>query len=116
MAHSIYNTSLWRTTSSRAIARDGHRCTVSRLLGGQCSLDRPLHAHHIHAVSEGGAPYDIDNVGTVCAAHHPMWEALRRTLVARLTAKPVRCRHEHRTPESRAICERRMARQRQLAA
>lgn len=105
----IYNTSRWRRVSDRAITRDGHRCTVSRLLGGECSAD--LHAHHIIAVRDGGAPYDLENVGTACSTHHPMWEALRRILVRRLLSGPPRCRHQHRTREAREICERRLARQ-----
>lgn len=108
---SLYHTFRWRATRSRALARDGHRCTVSRLLGGRCSPG-PLHAHHIVPVSDGGAAYDVDNVGTSCAAHHPRWEALRRRLVAeQQTGLPVpRCPHRHRSREARQICERRLAR------
>lgn len=114
---SIYDTLLWQTVRARALSRDGNRCTVSQLLGGECAAG-PLHAHHIVPVGDGGAAFSLDNVGTTCAAHHPMWEALRRTLVARLldAGRPTRCTHQHRTAEARAICERRLARQRQLAA
>lgn len=114
---SIYNTLRWRKTSARAIARDGHRCTVARLLGGPCS--GRLHAHHIEPVREGGAPFDLDNVGTACASHHPQWEALRRTIVGRRRhdPKPARCPHQHRSAEARRICEARLARkQRELVA
>jgi 5-methylcytosine-specific restriction endonuclease McrA len=115
----IYHTLRWRLTRSRALERDGHRCTVSQLLGGPCS-GGPLHAHHIVPVSEGGAAYDLDNVGTSCSSHHPMWEALRRTLVRRLaaaSAPPPRCPHQHRSAEARRICEARLARRhRDLAA
>lgn len=113
----IYNDLRWQLTRSRALARDGNRCTVSRLLGGECSAG-PLHAHHIMAIADGGAPFDVDNVGTTCAAHHPMWEALRRLLVERMLAPPPRCPHRHRSREARAECERRLARRagRQLAA
>lgn len=110
----IYSSLRWRVTRSRALSRDGHRCTVSRLLGGACS--GRLHVHHIHAVSEGGEPYELDNVATTCASHHPLWESLRRTLVERMLAgepEPPRCRHRHTTREAREICERRMARQRE---
>lgn len=106
----IYDTLRWRIVRSRAIERDDGRCTVSRLFGGACA--GRLHAHHIVAVSEGGDPYDLDNVATTCASHHPFWESLRRVIVERMTAapKPTRCGHEHRTREAREICERRMAR------
>lgn len=114
---SIYDTLLWQTVRARALARDGNRCTVSQLLGGHCAAG-PLHAHHIIPVSEGGEPFDLHNVGTTCSAHHPMWEALRRTLVKRMlrASEPARCTHEHRSREARLICERRKARQRQVAA
>jgi hypothetical protein len=62
-------------------------------------------------VSEGGAPFDIDNAVTACARHHPMLEALRR----RLLAPPPRCRHRHPYPAGREACERRM-RDRHVAA
>lgn len=108
----IYSTLRWRNyTRPAAIARDAGRCTVSRLLGGDCSPG-PLHAHHILAIADGGEPYDVDNVGTTCAAHHPMWEALRRQLVRHMTpAPPPRCPHVHRSAEARRICEARLERQ-----
>lgn len=111
MSHSwIYSSDAWKATRSAALARDGNRCTVARLLGGQCG--GPLHAHHIVAIEDGGKPFDPDNVGTACRTHHPMWEALRRQLVARLLERPKlpRCPHDHRTRQAREICERRMAR------
>lgn len=118
----VYSTLRWRITRRRALERDGHRCTVSRLLGGVCS-DGPLHAHHIVPVGEGGQAFDLDNVGTTCAAHHPQWEALRRLLVRKLLGldaedRPPRCPHAHRSREAREICERRLARarERELAA
>lgn len=113
---SIYNTTRWRRTSARAIARDGHRCTVARLLGGECSPG--LDAHHIIPVREGGHPYDLDNVGTACDTHHPQWENLRRALVGRRQRKPdlPRCPHQHRSREARRLCEARMARQRGMVA
>lgn len=110
----IYNTLFWRIIRERAFERDGNRCTVSRLLGGDCSPG-PLHAHHIVAVDEGGSPFDLDNVGTTCAAHHPVWESLRRLLVRRMMQPEPRCRHYHRTREAREICERRMSRHRNAA-
>lgn len=117
----IYGTPRWRATRAAALRRDDGRCTVSRLLGGECSRGS-LHAHHIVALEDGGAAYDLENVGTSCAAHHPTWEALRRRLVRDLLQEeelPPRCTHRHASAEARAICERRMARQaqrRQLVA
>lgn len=109
---SIYSTLRWRRSRLAALRRDGSRCTVSRWLGGDCT--GRLDVHHVHAVSEGGAPYELDNLGTACSAHHPMWESLRRLLVERMLSgepEPPRCRHWHPTAEAREICERRLARQ-----
>lgn len=107
----LYGTLRWRNVRAQAIARDDGRCTVSRLLGGPCSHE-PLHAHHIIAVAEGGAVYDLENVATTCEVHHPMWESLRRVLVTRLLAPPPRCPHQHRSAEARRQCEARLARRR----
>lgn len=117
MSSSIYNTLRWQLARARTISRDEGRCTVSRLLGGECSSGTP-HVHHIRPVSEGGAPYEETNLATVCPAHHPVWEALRRRLLAAEAHEDAapRCSHFHRTAEARRQCEARMARQRSLAA
>lgn len=109
MPGTFYDTSAWRHIRDLALARDGDRCTVARLLGGDCHPT--LHAHHIVPMSEGGAPLDVDNVLTACASHHPMVEALRRRLMEKLVAPRPRCRHRHPYPEGRRQCEERMARQ-----
>jgi hypothetical protein len=108
----IYGTTAWRHARDAALRRDANRCTVSRWLGGVCTGS--LHVHHIHAVSEGGAPYDLSNLATACAAHHPVWESLRRNLVADLMARLAapRCTHRHVSAAARAQCERQMARRR----
>ena len=108
MAASIYNTLRWRIVRSRAIARDGGRCSAARFLGGSCSPG-PLHVHHLVPISEGGDPYDLENCLTVCSRHHPQIEALRR-YVLREDARTPRCPHQHRTADSRRLCEARMAR------
>lgn len=113
MIASLYNTSRWRAASARARRRDGDRCTVSRLLGGSCS--GRLHAHHVVRPEDGGALYELDNLGTACAGHHPRWEALRRALERRHVDRP-RCPHAHRSEEARRICEERLARQRSRLA
>jgi len=102
------STPTWRDTRSRVLARDGNRCTVARLLGGTCAPP-PFHVHHIVPRGDGGTD-DLDNLATACASHHPIWEALRRQVVRRMTSEPVRCPHVHRTAEARRICESRLAR------
>jgi len=104
----------WDEIRERVLARDGHRCTVSRLLGGQCR--GLLHVHHIIPRNEGGPDHE-DNLATVCARHHPIWERLRESVVhARPTRRWRRCPHEHRTREGREACERRLNRARQPVA
>lgn len=112
----IYNTLSWELARTRALARDGKRCSVARLLGGECSPF--LHVHHLRPVSEGGAPFDLENLLTVCESHHPVLESLRRSLLRRAAPeeRPLRCGHFHRSAEARRLCERRMARQRAAAA
>lgn len=112
MTQSLYDTLRWRATAARARRRDGDRCTVARLLGGECSAGT-RHAHHIRPVSDGGEAFDLENVATVCSAHHPAWEALRRSLLHaadRFAERPIFCRHQHRSAEARAQCEARMRR------
>ena len=110
----VYNTLRWRLARSRALERDGSRCSVARLLGGDCSAS--LHVHHLHPVSEGGSLYALENLLTVCESHHPVLEAFRRRLLAAEVSddRPVRCPHLHRTAEARAACEARMARARSI--
>ena len=116
MATNLYSTPQWRRARAAAVARDAGRCTVSRLLGGDCAAG-PVHVHHIHAVNEGGAAFDLDNLGTTCSAHHPVWESLRRILARRMLADQApRCAHYHASAEARRLCERRLARRARVAA
>lgn len=110
MAASLYSTALWRIARTRALSRDGSRCSVGRLLGGDCTAT--LHVHHLVPAGEGGARYDLDNLVTACSRHHPMLEALRRAVLARMNPERPRCPHEHRSPEARRLCEARLARKR----
>lgn len=111
----LYSTLRWRVARRRALERDGNRCTIGRLTGEPCS-GASLHVHHIVPVGDGGALFDLDNLGTTCASHHPRWEAIRRTLLGLESPRPVRCPHKHRTAEGRRICEARLARARDAAA
>lgn len=111
---SLYSTLRWQAVRAAALKRDGNSCTVGWLLGGQCS-EGSLHVHHIIPVEDGGDPYELENLGTTCAAHHPQWEALRRLVVSKLLARDEevdhgRCPHKHASAEARAICERRRSR------
>ena len=101
MDAAFYNSAPWRALRAQARARDGNRCTVARLLGGDCH--GLLHAHHI---DPDGDPLDLDNTGTVCATHHPQWDALRRALVRPPAWR--RCTHRHPYPGGREACEKRL--------
>lgn len=104
----FYDSSEWREFAAGIRERDGHRCTVGWLLGGDCSG----HLHVNHVIPRREAPhlqFAPDNCGTVCASHHPQWEALRRTLVSRRTVPP--CRHRHPYKEGAEACRRRRARE-----
>lgn len=112
-ADQVYNSQEWRDVCTRVLLRDGFRCIVSKLLGGECSPP-PLHVHHIVPLADGGAPFDEDNCASVCSRHHPIWEALRRRVVEAREGKPVRCPHKHVHRLAREECEARM--RRELAA
>ena len=94
-------------TRERILQRDGRRCTVGRLLGGDCHPT--LHIHHIVPRADGGTD-DVDNLATVCAAHHPTWESLRAWLERKRQPRTwKRCtRHRHPYPQGREQCERRL--------
>jgi len=102
----LYSDPEWLDLAARAKARDGHRCTVARLLGGSCS--GTLHAHHLIPMSEGG-PFlpDLEGVITTCAGHHRVLHALRSFVARRMTRKPRPCRHDHRYDIARRECRRR---------
>lgn len=56
------------TTKAAALARDGG-CVAGRVVRDvKCA--GPLDAHERLPRSRGGSPYDLDNVLTVCRAHH----------------------------------------------
>jgi 5-methylcytosine-specific restriction endonuclease McrA len=112
MRDPFYDTPEWRSFAERIRVRDDRRCTVGRFLGGACH--GPLHVNHIRPRREyPELAFDEDNVGTVCARHHPMWEALVRAI---LTRRLPPCRHNHPYPQGRLECERRRARERGLLA
>jgi hypothetical protein len=106
----VYDSYRWQQLRAQVRERDGHRCTVARLLGGDCR--GPLHVHHIDPDRE---PYDPDNCATVCETHHPRWEAIRKGIVeqrekaepAPEPEEPWRCHHKHPYPSGREECERR---------
>lgn len=109
MSTYLYHSPAWRELRDAALARDGNRCTVARLLGGRCSP--LLHAHHLVPVGEGGPHLpDLDGVITTCARHHPRLHAVRRAVQNYREPEWKRCTHYHPYPGGRALCERRLNR------
>ncbi len=102
----LYISPEWHAVRDAALERDGSVCTVARLLGGDCSP--LLHVHHLDRRPE--LALELDNVATTCARHHPMWEAVRRSVLARRAPRVAPCRHRHRYDHARRECERRRAR------
>lgn len=96
----------WAALRGEALRRDADRCTVARLLGGDCSS--VLHVHHLDR--DPALALDIDNLATVCASHHPTWEALRRAVLRRREERVPPCRHRHHYDFARRECRRRRAR------
>jgi HNH endonuclease len=89
-------------TRQKVLQRDGFRCS-GRFLGGECSA--VLDVHHILPREEGGSDA-LANLMTLCHAHHPMLEAIRKAILRRRA--PKRCGHNHRYPWAREACERRL--------
>jgi hypothetical protein len=105
----FYDSPAWLQLAERAKHRDGNACTVARLLGGRCR--GVLQVHHIEPRrARPDLELALDNVGTVCAAHHPTWEAVRRYVERSRRPLPP-CRHNHRYRAGRIECARRRAKQ-----
>ena len=61
--HASLNAGRWRAARRAAIARDGYRCT-------KCKRPGRLEVHHVKTLREGGAPYDLGNLATLCRSCH----------------------------------------------
>ena len=61
--HSSLNRRRWTRTRRAAFERDGWRCT-------ECGKAGRLEAHHTVALHKGGAPYNLDNLETLCRSCH----------------------------------------------
>lgn len=53
----------WKRTREKAIQRDNGQCQ-------ECGFDGNLHVHHITPLSEGGEPFDLENLLTLCQTCH----------------------------------------------
>lgn len=64
MARRIYDDPRWRALRSGILARDGYRCQIR---GPKCK-HRATHVDHIISVSDGGEPFDPNNLRAACAS------------------------------------------------
>lgn len=99
----------WDEARALAFERDGHRCVIGRLFGGECHPT--LDAHHVTPIVDGGAACDPANLVTLCHRHHPEIEALRKRIRPEL--RLAGCPHSHRYEHAAVEC--RMRRLRRLA-
>ena len=53
----------WEKVRKEVLDRDGWRCV-------QCSKAGRMEVDHITDMSKGGAPYDLDNLRTLCSTCH----------------------------------------------
>lgn len=82
-ADRVRSTPRWKKVAAAAAARDGHRCTyglepgdrgVAHYPEGRCPVREGLDGHHRIPIEDGGAPYSLANVRTVCRTHHARLE------------------------------------------
>jgi hypothetical protein len=101
---SFYTSPEWLAVREQALSRDANRCSVARLIGGDCSAR--LDVHHLQSLGERpDLALDLDNLLTVCSSHHPTLEAIRRVLrIIRLIDMPP-CGHNHPYRQGRIDCE-----------
>lgn len=59
VAHAVQSLFSWGSLRSWVINRDDHKCV-------RCGARSDLHVDHIVPVSEGGHPFDVDNLQTLC--------------------------------------------------
>lgn len=59
----IYHSKRWKITRQVVLTRDDRRCT-------NCGRAGKLEVHHIVPLSQGGAPYDLDNLRSLCRDCH----------------------------------------------
>lgn len=72
----IYATREWREAREACLARDGHSCTVELPSDTgeiwRCPESGDLVVHHVDPIEAGGAPFELDNLLTICRSHHSM--------------------------------------------
>ena len=62
-AKAVYRSKRWRITRLAALDRDGWRCR-------DCGRAAPLEVHHLVRLADGGAPFALANLKSVCKPCH----------------------------------------------
>jgi hypothetical protein len=65
----FYQSARWKETRREVLERDNHECQA-------CGATENLDVHHIQPVSAGGPRFELNNLVTLCDAHHKEWEGL----------------------------------------
>ena len=60
-----YNTDEWQHARAKIRFRDGHRCFC-------CGREGQVDTHHEQPLKDGGAPFDLDNLASVCRGCHDL--------------------------------------------
>ena len=57
----------WRALRDEAMERDGYRCVGCRKIGLTVAAEL---VHHVRPIRQGGDPFDIDNLESLCRRCH----------------------------------------------
>ena len=74
-AHRQLSRRKWERVRRAILERDGYRCA-------RCGRAARLAVHHVRPLSEGGDPYNPENLETVCPACHAEAHARERSPAA----------------------------------
>ena len=80
---SFYRSKRWKRVRQKVIERDRYQCQEPSCR--RLAPSRDLHADHIVEIADGGKPYDMDNLRTLCRGCH--------------TSKSLRERHQRKRIE-----------------
>ena len=98
----LYDTKPWREFRESVLDANAE-CALAHLAG---NCRGPLNLHHVDPLAEGGPAFpDEGGVAVLCARHHRLVHVWRSKDEK---TRWKRCPHQHRTPESREQCERRL--------
>jgi 5-methylcytosine-specific restriction endonuclease McrA len=62
-ARTVYTSAAWQRARLAALTRDRFACT-------SCGARAPLDVHHIEPLGQGGQPYELENLETLCRTCH----------------------------------------------